>query len=263
MRGVGEELSFAVVGLPDAFEQCIEGVSQASDLVVLAGGDGEQRRPVGVLRGEAVSLDRVEGCPGGSVADERGGDQGGEVGDGELEQQLTQCLVVLVLADGRCDHDVAARGVDCCHDDLVGVVSWGEEVADVLANIGSGRCPREGVLVSEPSLGVAGDDLSSRVVDLVALAGCVGRWRVAGGDGALDDLLVGVEVLVELPVQGVSDAPEHERSGDEEHGGHGGRDGQHQAGDDGSVTDEAAPQRHTGIISASSLGVLESVSDAS
>ena len=46
MRGVGEELSFAFIGLPDAFEQRVEGVSQASDLVILkidAGGDLDLR----------------------------------------------------------------------------------------------------------------------------------------------------------------------------------------------------------------------------
>ena len=88
VRGVSEELSFAVGGLSNAVEKRVERVSQASDLVVVARVDRERLGTVGPLGGQAVSLDRVQGCPSGSVSDERGGDQGGEVGDGQLEQQL-------------------------------------------------------------------------------------------------------------------------------------------------------------------------------
>ena len=61
----------------------------------LPGSTGSTGRAVGLLGGDPVPLDGVQGRAGGAVADQGGGDQGDQVGDGELDEELAQRLVVL------------------------------------------------------------------------------------------------------------------------------------------------------------------------
>ena len=242
--GVGEELSLALVRRTDPREQGVQGVSQAGDLVVPVRVDRQHRSVARPLGGNPVSLHGSERCAGHAVADQGRRDQGGQVRDHQLEEKLTQGLVVLVSGDRRRHDHLAPSGPHRGGDDAVGVVRRREHAADVLTGDGAGSGLRDGRDVHQPRRRVAADDAAAAVVDLVALTRSVGRWGVARGQVAGDHRVVGVQVLVELAVQGELDAPEHERAGHEQDHRHGGRNGHDEPGDDGPVTEQATPEAH-------------------
>ena len=244
MGGVGEKLSFALVRGADPGQQRVQGVPEPGDLVVASRVHRKHRRCIGALGRAAVPLHRGQCCAGNAVPDQGCGEQGGQVGDDELEQQLTQRFVVLASADRRGDDDHARRRAHLGGDDAVGPVAGRDHAAHVLADRLAGPHARDRLDVGQTCLGVAADDAAAPVVDLVGLAGGVGRRGGAGGQVPRDHCVVGVQVLVELTVQRELDAPVHERTGQHQDHRHGGGHGQHQPGHDGTVAEQAAPHAH-------------------
>ncbi len=249
MGGVGKKLSLAFVGRADTRQESVEGVSQARDLVVPAGVHGQHRGVAGTLGRDPVPLHRSQCRAGDAIADQGRRDQGCQIGNRQLQQEFAERLVVLASADRRRHDHVTTRGLHLRGDDTVGPLRRREHAADILLDRGASRGPGDRVGADQTGGGVATDDAAAAVIDLVALTGGVGRWGVAGGEAAGDHRVVGVEVLVELPVQGELHAPEHERPCHQQDHGHRGRHGQDQSGDDGPVTERAAPQRHGGSCS--------------
>ncbi len=155
--GVGEELALALGTGLDPCEQVVEGVPEPRELVVAVLGDGQAADLLGAgARGRpAVALDRVQRGARGAVADQAGADEGGEVRDEELEQELAQGLVVLAAADGG-GHDAGAvRGGDPVGlDPEPAVRRRRQEAAEVvaLAALGQHVADRAGVSRSGTAL---------------------------------------------------------------------------------------------------------------
>ena len=251
VRGVREELPLPLGAGLEPVQQVVEGVAEPGQLVVASGG---HRQPalaplLDPLDGAPVALDRVQRRAGGAVADEGGGDQRDQVRDGELEQQLAQRLVVLAPAD-RGRHEAGARRrVHPERVDPERVRRGGQEAAEVEADLGAPLERGEPVGVEERRHGpVPADLVPLCVVGLEGLAGGVRGRRLSRVHGPFDDLLVGVEVLVDLPVEGVGDPPVDEAGGQHQHHRHRDRHPDDQPGDDGAPADQPLPDPHRPVI---------------